>query len=416
MILQSHIQAGNIFSDPRIVKFSRGTRSASELQAELNVERRNFQRSTLLSIFDFNGLLQQCSETTTHINTHKEAFNDEAGTWLLETVKLIGKCQETANKFKPQLLGLLSEDEAFEANIKLHSRIAAASRHFDECLREVIDRLRSCPVVTDSTLFAKEFNEGIKELFAQTSMKRFILQGLFDGFILRDHQQRIRKFDLPPFYVNSYAGQSQVKITGAHPELQQQLRRLRDRICARGNLPVYLVAASKSIDEMATYLPHTLQELDKINGFGEAKIKKYGSSFLDIIIQYCSERDLCSVIHHKVNSHNKRTNSSGVRNTATKTETFKLFRQGKSLVEISEARKLKKETIEGHLAHYIREGEINIEELISREKLAVIEPVINDLKGSSLSILKAKLGDTVSFSEIKLAIAWQKSRERIESV
>ena len=64
------------------------------------------------------------------------------------------------------------------------------------------------------------------------------------------------------------------------------------------------------------------------------------------------------------------------------------------------------QTIEGHLAHYIRQGEINIEELVSREKLVIIEPVLKNFNGGSITSIKEKVGNSIGFGEIRLAIAW----------
>ena len=72
------------------------------------------------------------------------------------------------------------------------------------------------------------------------------------------------------------------------------------------------------------------------------------------------------------------------------------------------------QTIEGHLAYYVQQGEINIEELISREKLVIIEPVIKDFNGGSITSIKEKVGSSIGFGEIRLAIAWHdfiKSKE-----
>ena len=67
-------------------------------------------------------------------------------------------------------------------------------------------------------------------------------------------------------------------VESPHPVLHQQLRRLRDSICAKKDLPVYYVVTGKTLDEMACYLPQTLDELEKISGFGKAKIENYGSA------------------------------------------------------------------------------------------------------------------------------------------
>jgi len=414
MILQSRIQTGNIFSDPRIVNFSRRTSSVDELQQMLASEKKNYQESILLSIFDFNALVDYSNEALTYINTNKESFNAEVVPWLKVIQELICKCLETSVKFKPQLLNLIAQENNVEENAKLHNRIAAASKYFDENLHQVSDHLRQSPAVTDSTLCAKEYNEKIKDLFGELSLKRYLFQGMYGGFNLNAYLHVKNSFNTPSFYVNAYAGTSLVENTGSHPELQQQLRKLRNTICSRRNLPVYLVAGSNSIDEMASYLPQTLEELARIHGFGPSKIEKYGDQFLDIIVRYCGERGLSSLINGKTELVHKKNSKSRAKKNDTKAETFKLYKEGKSVADIMQARNLKAETIEGHLAYYVKKGEVNIDELISHDKLAAIEPVIAELKGSSLAILKEKLGESISYTEIRLAIAWQEFQSGME--
>jgi cation transporter-like permease len=49
------------------------------------------------------------------------------------------------------------------------------------------------------------------------------------------------------------------------------------------------------------------------------------------------------------------------------------------------------------------------------EKLVIIEPVLQEMKGAALSIIKDKLGSSIGFGEIKLAIAWKEFQESTEN-
>ena len=63
--------------------------------------------------------------------------------------------------------------------------------------------------------------------------------------------------------INAYAGAEQKRSEAAHPVLHQQLRKLRDSICSKKDLPIYMVAGSLTLNEMATYLPQTIDELEQ---------------------------------------------------------------------------------------------------------------------------------------------------------
>jgi superfamily II DNA helicase RecQ len=77
------------------------------------------------------------------------------------------------------------------------------------------------------------------------------------------------------------------------------LKKLRDTICSKKNLPIFYVAGSKTLEEMTTYLPQTLDELEQISGFGKAKVERYGNEFLSIIKKYSLENNLFSRISEK---------------------------------------------------------------------------------------------------------------------
>jgi ATP-dependent DNA helicase RecQ len=167
---------------------------------------------------------------------------------------------------------------------------------------------------------------------------------------------------------------------------------------------------------MARYLPQTLSELRKISGFGDVKINKYGQQFLDIILEYCKERNLSTLIHEKSPKRERKTARGEKKSKPdTKAETYRLYKEGKRVEEIAKERGFTQQTIEGHLAFYIFKGEIDIGELVSREKIILIEPELKKFSGGSITPIKDKLGRDVSFGEIKLVMAWLDSQKAQQS-
>src|SRR5204862_5250225 len=126
-----------------------------------------------------------------------------------------------------------------------------------------------------------------------------------------------------------------------HPVLHQKLRKLRDSICSKADLPIYIIAGTNTLDEMSRYLPQTLVEVRKISGFGDAKTEKYGQQFLNIIVEYCDEKNLSSLIHEKIPKRERKTNGSEKKNKVdTKAESFRLYKEGKLVEEIAKERNL----------------------------------------------------------------------------
>ncbi|MEP7374525.1 MAG: helix-turn-helix domain-containing protein [Chitinophagaceae bacterium] len=405
MVLQSKVRSSSLHSDSRIVAFSNSRSSSVELQNELTVARKNYHLTVLISMYDFGLAVENCKTLIAYVEEHNTSFNIEIPGWLLSLLENINAIKDVGLKFQSQLKTLFTQ-ESVESSI-VQDRIKASAVFFKTKLDDSIGSLQKSPAITDSRLHAKEYNDSLREIFAQLYLKRYLILGLEAGFSMDAYQQRKRSFIIPAFSVNAYATASQQPIETPHPALHLQLKKLRDSICSRTDLPIYIVASSNTLHEMSRYLPQSLSELRKISGFGDVKLEKYGQDFLDLIINYSQEKGLSSLIHEKLPKR-ERKESSGEKKIKvdTKAESFKLYRDGLSVADIAKERNLTVQTIEGHLAHYVEQGEINIEELVSREKLLLIEPVIKDFTGGSITPVKEKLGNSISFGEIKLTIAW----------
>jgi hypothetical protein len=409
MVLQSRVKSSSLFSDARIMAFSQQSASGNQLQEELAIARKHYQLTVLLSTFDFSTTINNGKELLEYLLEHTSSFNPESFAWTEQLIDKLDKLQETATKFHTQLKSLFQQPEAPEENTALQDRLKAGAIYFVAEINSVIQFLQQPNVVTDSRLHSKEFNDSTRELFAQLALKKFMLEGFNGHFNMEAFHRRKQKFVLPSFSVNAYAGASEKRIESPHPVLHQQLRKIRESICAKKDMPIYIVAGSSTIDEMAMYLPQTLAELRKISGFGDAKIKQYGEQFLDVIVAYSKENNLTSLIHEKSPKRERKVKPEGTgiakKKGDTHAESFRLFKEGKTITEIAKERNLAIGTIETHLTRFVRWGDIKIEEIISREKLILIEAALTGFKGSSITPIKQQLSDDISFGEIRLVMA-----------
>ncbi len=86
--------------------------------------------------------------------------------------------------------------------------------------------------------------------------------------------------------------------------------------------------------------------------------------------------------------------------------TLQMFRDGKSIEEISAARDLAPGTIAGHLGEMVRLGEIKLEEVLPQDMMAIIENAVSQLrnegKEGSYGILRERLSDSLPSYYISL--------------
>ncbi len=76
------------------------------------------------------------------------------------------------------------------------------------------------------------------------------------------------------------------KISATSPvneTLFQRLRQLRRTLADSADVPAYIVFSDATLREMAARAPQTLEELSRVNGVGEKKLKAYGEAFLEEI-------------------------------------------------------------------------------------------------------------------------------------
>jgi len=91
-----------------------------------------------------------------------------------------------------------------------------------------------------------------------------------------------------------------------------------------------------------------------------------------------------------------------------------MLREGKTLEQIAAERSITIGTVEGHLAEYIRTGELSVEQVVEREKLDLILKLIaNKSDSTPTSELKALLPHHVSYGEIRAVLAhraWKREK------
>ena len=88
-----------------------------------------------------------------------------------------------------------------------------------------------------------------------------------------------------------------------------------------------------------------------------------------------------------------------------------MYREGRSIADIARERKLSPQTVEGHLCHFIVLGELAIDDLVSQEKISRIRPLLSP-GPASLTPVKEKLGNDISYGEIRMVQAWVNSLHR----
>ncbi len=403
LVLTSKISNSNLFVDERIVQFSKSKSNAIALENNLLLGKQLYKQKILIELFSFNKCLIILKDINAFFEIHNRSFLGDSAVWLQDFSKEIQEISSVSEKFVIQLNQLFLQNN----NEVLQQRVVKATAYFLPLLQSVLQNIQECSVTTDSRNYAKEFHADLYKLYAELYIKNELLNTCVYGFDMFVFQEKKMKIQVPSLANTIYAGTNYKKIETPHPELYQQLRLIREQICSTKNLPIYMVASSKTLEELVTYLPQNTKELEQITGFGSTKIEKFGSLFINAIVSFSQQHQLQSFIHQKsIPKQEKvqRSQNTVVEKESTTDFTLRLHKQGLSVEAIVAERNLAKSTIEGHLALLVKDNVIDVFTLLDAVKVNAIVAAIEKLQSEKATDLMQELGNNYSYSDLRYGI------------
>lgn len=136
-------------------------------------------------------------------------------------------------------------------------------------------------------------------------------------------------------------------------DLFEKLRVLRLQLSKEEGVPAYVVFGDASLKDMEIKMPTTKSEFAQVSGVGEAKLEKYADIFLKEITNHIE------AVKPKTPTHE---------------QTYTLFKDGFSVVEICEKRELAENTIYSHLLKIYTQGEaLDLYQFINEDEVARIK-------------------------------------------
>jgi hypothetical protein len=410
MVLRSRIASHSLKSDQRIVDFSNEQQSMEAQLQMLEIEKNKFQSAQIKENFDFTFMRNSAHEVLNFITKEATSFNADAINVFEKINVVINNTHQTGERFEVQLNELLSTSLLPEKNEILQTRIKAAANHFSIEIEKIKKAIEQIFIETDSKILAGDLYKQIQQLYDEVCFKYHVIKGTLQGFAIDNHLQHKKVFKKITLSINFYSGVSSVVKTDIpHPDLYRLLKNKRDEICDEKNQPVYLVAKTSTLVEMVLYLPQTITQLNNIAGFGPVKSRQYGKDFLDIICDYCESNGLSSTVDLKPQKTKVPKKTTEIKTTKkdkpdTKAISFELFKSGKTIEDIAFDRNLTAATIEGHLSYFIEQGELDISEILSAEKINIIQDAIAKYGNTSTKTLKENLPDEISYGEIRMVL------------
>ena len=274
---------------------------------------------------------------------------------------------------------------------------------------------------TDNKEIRKKITDTIKWLREEAAVKTAAVASCQEGFspsrYLRalsaaaiDTSQGAKKTGKVKTYSEADVG---------HPELFQSLREWRTDKAATAGVASFQILHQKTLIQLAVNLPDSMAALKKIHGIGPKLAEKYGKELVAMISDYRHRQQITTVTLPKASPESadpttkianvaKEAKVAKVEKIDTKKLSLELFSSGQTISEIAKERGLTSQTVEGHLASFVRNGTLPIDQALPQDRRQPIENTILAMPTKSLKEIKTALADQYSYGEIVLAQAYLK--------
>ncbi len=412
LVLSTPISYQSIKSDSTVSQFNRNVEENQPTQQKLDDSKYDYQQMLLTELFEFATLQQRLNYCLKLSNEHKasihlsliDAFNRMNDALKSEMIEVSGK-------FKAQVQQLVREHHDLEDNEALQDRVKKACIYFaDKVETSVFQVIQNLSMDIDNKTVRKSINDAVNRLREDIVIKLACLKACQNGFVVKDYlearaKSAIEKAESRP--VKKTSEELNPDLSGKSL-LYARLKDWREEKADEEDLPLYMILPQKTLMDVIHYMPVSAAELLEIKGFGKKKVKSFGQEIIQIITEYCNENNI--EISKERTERLEPIDESGKpekpKKPDTKQTSFELFKAGKKVEEIATERDMALSTIEGHLAHFVGTGELDIHQFVSDEKITLISGYFARSEGYNLGPAKASLGDNVSWGELRFVLKY----------
>ncbi|MFW5823024.1 MAG: helix-turn-helix domain-containing protein [Tangfeifania sp.] len=398
LVLSTPLDSASVINDETVIGFTEDVEQNQPDENDLESSRKNYELELIKELYDFSFVIRSAHYIL-------KVWEDNAGFLmgnLNETLrKMLVRVKEemadVAERFYVQVENLLKDAVPAEKNTALQERIQKATGYFSAKMQEIIlQPLDDAGFQTDNQALRKRITDAIGRLEMDLNVKKACLEASAKQFSVPSYLEAraVAAIEKPTSKTRSKVAAVNVK----NPDFYKKLVEWRDFKAEETGLAISRVLRQKVMAAVANELPATSMKLQAVKGMGGKKMEQFGQEILALILEYRSKKGMDIPLNA-----NEEVALAGL---STKEQSLKLFQNGLSVVEVAKKRNLAPSTIEGHLAHFVQKGELDIFRVVPHEKYEIIKTELGQNPGEvTTSDIKNKLGDDFSYGEIRMVMA-----------
>jgi len=412
IVLRTPIDTGSVRTDHVVQDYSKTAEENHPTASQLLADKRAYQADCLRELFNFSKVEKAARWFLRSLLEHEKAIQGDdhvAFKALLEQTE--EKVFNIGNKFLPWLEIYFREGGLPTAHQKLNERLDGAHRYFTPYLSTtLLPALQAFNTMTDNQSVRKQLDERMHNLRLLIFTKWKLFASLEDGFEPTKFI-KVRANAEIDFARNKPAKKTKSKAVPKNipnQKLYAELALWRIEKAEEMNVPPYVIAANKTLLEIVKVLPTSGKSLAEVGGFGKKRLADHGPAILDMVIAYVQKHQLSADLMMFAST------APTVPKVDTKEKSLELFKAGKSLVEIAEARGFKESTIRGHLVHWVEQGEVPITALVSLEQIEQVAPYLTKNPELSLKEVFQYFEEKIGYNDlraIRAHLQWESAQE-----
>jgi hypothetical protein len=399
LVLSTPISLNSIKNDSTVSQFSEEVEQNQPGPAELEQSRKEYLQQLLTELFDFRPILRQVR--------YLLKLWDEHSVQLLGSLNFVLKGMtspvqaemiDVAARFDNQVRQILLTGESAEENPLLQERVSKASVFFYERLEQLLEQPFSAATYeSDNKAVRKIFLEATGKLHMEIRLKKICLDHCKNGFSIKSFLETRSKasIEVEESVHTRRRADNNVAIS-SNPDFYSRLKQWRSDKADLMQVEIARVLSQKTLLEIAQTLPLSGKELKEVKGMGGVRMKQFGREILEMILSYRSQNGMDVPPEAQ-----REVEKAGM---DSRQLTYDLFKNGLSVQDIARNRQMAVSTIETHLLDFVESGAIPIYSLVEKNRVKAIEECIELNNISRLGDLKAKLGNSFSYSEIKFVL------------
>ncbi len=425
LVLSSPLPRDMLAVDRHVAEFEARMERRRPSSAMLTEFRREYEQQLLMECFDFAGLDSLLGRFARLVERHKNVLRITGiPTDIQQMVtKARGEIFKVGKSFSSELKRLFEAEELPSEHNHTQERLRRASEWFQHRFNTVFGSFpHEIVIETDNREVKRQAQELTDHLMEEMAVKLAGIRacGNFSPVsyqrAISEARQKLHAKTKDKKKTQAVRHFLEDDIT--HPDLFTRLKAWRTRTAERLGVPPFQVMHQRVLIQIAVRLPATKAELLAIPGIGPKTYQKYGKDILEIVTAYRHTKGITEVSLPEPSSIPTQEASgskprSGAR-SGTRKITYDMIRQGLCVEEVARKRGLTTSTVQGHVSHYIRQGKLDINSFIPAERQKEIAETMEKNSSASLKELKALLGDTCSYGEIKMVMAHMKHEKARE--